>query len=46
MLVKYPVTWEKDDNGKYSVLFPDFPEAHTFGDDRNEALERSTNSPP
>ncbi len=36
--MKYPVRLTKDDNGTILVSFPDFPEAHTFGDTRAEAL--------
>ena len=34
----YPVTLTKDSNGTILVDFPDFPEAHTFGDTKDEAL--------
>jgi len=34
----YPVILERDDNGTILVSFPDFPEAHTFGDDEADAL--------
>ena len=37
----YPVTLERDDNNTILVSFPDFPEAHTFGDDLKEALDRA-----
>ena len=40
MLV-YPVTLEPDINDTVLVSFPDFPDAHTFGDDENEALARA-----
>lgn len=40
-MVRYPVHLEPDDNGTILVSFPDFPEAHTFGDDRDEALARA-----
>ena len=36
--MEYPVRLEHDDNDTILVSFPDFPEAHTFGDDREEAL--------
>ena len=39
--MEYPVTLERDDNDTLLVSFPDFPEAHTFGDDREEALARA-----
>ena len=34
----YPVTLTRDDNNTYLVEFPDFPEAHTFGESIEEAL--------
>jgi antitoxin HicB len=37
----YPVILELDTNDTVLVSFPDFPEAHTFGDDENEALVRA-----
>lgn len=37
-MVCYPVVLAPDDNGTVMVTFPDFPEAQTFGDNREEAL--------
>ena len=37
-MLRYPVKLIKDTNGTILVDFPDVPEAHTFGDDRREAL--------
>jgi antitoxin HicB len=37
----YPVILDPDTNDTILVSFPDFPEAHTFGDDENEALARA-----
>jgi antitoxin HicB len=37
----YPVNLTQDDNDTWLVDFPDFPEAHTFGDTPDEALERA-----
>lgn len=37
----YPVVLRRDDNGTVLVSFRDFPEAHTYGDDREEALARA-----
>src|SRR5579862_6796021 len=37
-MLKYPVTLKRDTNGTILVGFPDFPEAHTFGDDADEAM--------
>jgi antitoxin HicB len=35
---RYPVRLEPDTNGSIRVDFPDVPEAHTFGEDSDEAL--------
>jgi len=40
----YPVTLTKDSNGTILVDFPDFPEAHTFGDTKDEALARAVDA--
>ncbi|MFN0168125.1 MAG: type II toxin-antitoxin system HicB family antitoxin [Bryobacteraceae bacterium] len=40
-MLRYPVRLERDSNGTLLVSFPDVPEAHTFGDDREEALARA-----
>lgn len=37
----YPVKLERDDNGTVLVSFPDFPEAHTFGDDEADAMKHA-----
>lgn len=37
----YPVMLSRDDNDTFLVSFPDFPEAHTFGETKEEALERA-----
>ncbi len=37
----YPVKLERDTNETILVSFRDFPEAHTFGDDEQEALARA-----
>ena len=37
-MVRYPVVLQPDDNGTVLVTFPDFPEAQTFGNNREEAL--------
>ena len=34
----YPAIFEKEENGQYSVSFPDFDNAFTCGDDINEAF--------
>jgi len=40
-MFEYPAELKKDTNGTYQVSFPDIPEAHTFGDSRDEALEHA-----
>jgi antitoxin HicB len=40
-MLRYPVRLAKDDNGTFLVTFPDFPEAHTFGDTKEEAVARA-----
>jgi antitoxin HicB len=37
----YPVKLERDDNDTILVSFPDFPEAHTYGEDVEEALKHA-----
>ena len=37
----YPITLERDDNDTILVEFPDFPEAHTFGENEADALTRA-----
>jgi antitoxin HicB len=43
-MVGYPVRLKRDTNGTILVGFPDVPEAHTFGDDREEALARAVDA--
>ncbi len=43
-MFEYPVDLKKDTNGTYSVSFPDVPEAHTFGDTKDEALAQATDA--
>ena len=40
----YPVVLTPDDNDTVFATFPDFPEAHTFGDDKVEALTRAVDA--
>jgi antitoxin HicB len=40
----YPVVLEQDDNKTVLVSFPDFPEAHTFADTKEEALARAVDA--
>src|SRR5216684_1006075 len=37
----YPILLERDDNDTILVRFPDFPEAHTFGDNTQDALRHA-----
>jgi len=43
-MLRYPVKFERDTNGTILADFPDVPEAHTFGDDRDEALARAVDA--
>ena len=43
-MIKYPVSLTADTNGTILVSFPDVPEAHTFGDDEEEALLRGVDA--
>lgn len=43
-MIRYPVTLAPDDNDTILVTFPDFPEAHTFGEDEAEALARAVDA--
>ena len=40
-MLGYPVILERNTNDTVLVSFPDFPEAHTFGEDENEAVARA-----
>lgn len=40
----YPVILELDDNDTWLVSFPDFPEAHTFGDNETLALAHAVDA--
>jgi len=40
-MFEYPVKIERDTNGTYLVSFPDIPEAHTFGDTIEAAMENA-----
>ena len=43
-MIKYPVCLEPDSNETVLVSFPDIPEAHTFGEDEQEALVRAVDA--
>lgn len=43
-MLRYPVKLERDTNGTILVSFPDVPEAHTFGRDREDALARAVDA--
>lgn len=43
-VLKYPVKLRPDTNGTLLVEFRDVPEAHTFGEDRAEALARASDA--
>ncbi|MGH9608607.1 MAG: type II toxin-antitoxin system HicB family antitoxin [Bryobacteraceae bacterium] len=42
-MLRYPVVLTQED-GKILVGFPDFPNVHTFGDDRQEAMARAVDA--
>ena len=37
-MLNYPITLTPDSNGTFLVGFPDFPEANSVGDDKEDAL--------
>ena len=43
-MLRYPVKLSKDTNGTILVDVPDIPEAHSFGEDRAEALMRAADA--
>ena len=43
-MLRYPVRLKRDTNGTILAGFPDVPEAHTFGEDREEALARAVDA--
>lgn len=43
-MLRYPITLTPDDNGTTLVGFPDFPEAHTFGETKDEAVARAVDA--
>jgi antitoxin HicB len=43
-MLRYPVKLERDSNGTILASFPDVPEAHTFGSDREDALARAVDA--
>jgi len=43
-MLQYPVKLSRDTNGTILVNFPDVPEAHTFGEDEDDALMHAVDS--
>ena len=43
-MIRYPVKLERDTNNTILLSFPDVPEAHTFGRDREQALARAADA--
>ena len=43
-MLRYPVTLKRDTNNTILVGFPDVPEAHTFGEDEDEALMQAVDA--
>src|ERR1700747_3663513 len=44
VVLQYPALLEKDENGTWLVTFPDFDDAVTFGDTREEALAHAVDA--
>jgi len=42
--MEYPVTLTRDDNDTFLVTFPDVPEAVTYGDTKEAALEHAVDA--
>lgn len=40
-MLNYPITLTPDTNGTFLVGFPDFPEANSVGDDKEDALNNA-----
>ncbi|MYM65614.1 type II toxin-antitoxin system HicB family antitoxin [Pseudoduganella sp. FT55W] len=43
-MLLYPVTLTPDSNGTFLVSFPDFPEANSVGDDKEDALTQAVDA--
>ena len=43
-MLNYPITLTPDTNGTFLVGFPDFPEANSVGDDKDDALRNAINA--
>ena len=43
-MLRYPVKLRRDTNDTIRVEVPDIPEAHTFGDDQDEALMQAVDA--
>lgn len=43
-MLNYPITLTPDSNGTFLVGFPDFPEAHSVGDDEADALKEAVDA--
>jgi antitoxin HicB len=43
-MLRYPIKLSKDTNGTILVDVPAIPEAHTFGEDRDEAIARAADA--
>lgn len=39
-LIEYPIILEREEDGRYSVSAPDLPGCFSWGDNREQALER------
>ena len=43
-MLSYPIKTRRDDNDTVLASCPDFPEMHTFGEDRNDALRHAVDA--
>lgn len=43
-MLNYPVTLAADSNGTFLVGFPDFPEANSVGDNKEDALKNAADA--
>jgi len=43
-MLRYPVILKRDTNNTILVTVPDIPAAHTFGEDRDEALKQAADA--
>lgn len=42
--MRYPIELEEGNDGAVAISFPDIPQAHTWGDNKQEALSHATDA--